>query len=178
MRADCKINLTTTMTILMMTMLLAVPLTARAADGICEGYYKRAWNAYTRAKKQESAAESNSIISYTYDPNNQRAREYVRKGKRAQQKGENYVTKTQRYTQKAFDYSQQARKSCNNVPVVDLHADDARNTQMQRERLRSQARNAADNAENAADNAETMRENASTSYFNANSNFQNAKLTR
>ncbi len=32
MRTDCKINLTTTMTIMMMTMLLAVPLTARATD--------------------------------------------------------------------------------------------------------------------------------------------------
>ena len=32
MRTDCKINLTTTITIMMMTMLLAVPLTARATD--------------------------------------------------------------------------------------------------------------------------------------------------
>ena len=176
MRTDCKINLTTTMTIMMMTMLLAVPLTARATDGICEDYYNRAWNAYNRAFKHQSAAEGNSIHSYRYDTNNQRAREYVRKGKRYQREAQNYVTKTTRYANQAYKYSQQARKICNNVPLMDLHGEDANYDQI--ERMRSQAKNAADNADNAAANAKIMSENATTSFHDANWNFTQASMQR
>ena len=176
MRTDCKINLTTTMTTLMMTMLLAVPLTARATDGICEDYANRAWNAYNRAFNHQSAAEGNSIDPYRYDTNNQRAREYVRKGKRDEREARNYVTQTTQYANQAYDYSQQARQICNNVPLMDLHGEDANYDQI--ERMRSQARNAADNADNAAHNAKIMRENASTFFHNANSNFQRASMER
>ena len=65
MRTDCKINLTTTMTIMMMTMLLAVPLTARAADygSVAFGHTSSGYTWKFQYGRTESEARSRALAN-------------------------------------------------------------------------------------------------------------------